>query len=112
MESFTDNDNTKERDATNLYTYMKNGDISNIKYLLLFYKKKYGKEYVPENVKIKKQYEKYNIVNKMRELDKLNNLNVGKGPKYRANLLENMQHLDALLKDGGIKFAKRILDFN
>ena len=112
LESFTDNDNTKERDATNLYTYMKNGDISNIKYLLLFYKKKYGKEYVPENVKIKKQYEKYNIVNKMRELDKLNNLNVGKGPKYRANLLENMQHLDALLKDGGIKFAKRILDFN
>ena len=112
LESFTENNNIKDRDVTNLYTYMKNGDIMNIKYLLMFYKKKYGKEYIPENVKIKKHYGKYNIVNKMKELDKLNNLNVGIGPKYRANLLENMQQLDELLKDGGLKFAKRILDFN
>ena len=61
---------------------------------------------------IKKHFEKYNIVGKMKELDKLNNLNVGKGPKYRANMLENMKALDEILKDGGIKFAKRILDFN
>ena len=112
LESFTETNNARERDVTNLYTYMKDGDIMNIKYLLLFYKKKYGKEYIPENVKIKEHYGKYNIVTKMKELDKLNNLNVGKGPKYRADLLENMQQLDELLKDGGLKFAKRLLDFN
>ena len=111
LESFTDI-NTKEKDVSNLYSYMKNGDILTINDLLSFYKKKYGKECLPENIKLKKHFGKYNIVNKMKELDKLNNLNVGKGPKYRADLLENMQRLDVLLKDGGILFAKRILDFN
>ena len=111
LESFTEN-NQKEKEVNNLYTFMKNGDLMNIKDLLNFYKKKYGKEYTPENIVIKKHFEKYNIVGKMKELDKLNNLNVGKGPKYRANMLENMKALDEILKDGGIKFAKRILDFN
>lgn len=113
LESFTEK-NPTEKDIVNLYSFMKKGNLMNIKQLLSFYKKKYGKDYVPENVikNVKKHVEKYNLVHKMNGLDKLDDLDIGKGQKYRDQLLENVKELDEQLQDGGVKFAKRILDFN
>ena len=113
LESFTEK-NQSEKDISNLYSFMKNGDLKNIRQLLSFYKKKYGKDYIPENVEknVKKVVENYNVVSKMRELDKLDNLYLGKGKKYREKLLENVKELDEQLNGGEIKFAKRILEFN
>ena len=93
---------------------MKKGNLMDVRDLMLYYKKKYGKEYEVENVinGLKKHPEPYNLVDKMNELDKLNSFVEIKDYKTRKAMLENVKVLDEQIKDGGIKFAKRILDFN
>ena len=106
--------NTKEKDIVNLYSFMKKGNLMDVRDLMLYYKKKYGKEYEVENVinGLKKHPEPYNLVDKMNELDKLNSFVEIKDYKTRKAMLENVKVLDEQIKDGGIKFAKRILDLN
>ena len=104
----------KEKDIINLYYFMKNGNLMDVRDLILFYKSKYSKEYAPENIikNLKKNREPYNIVNKMNELDKLNNFVEQKGEKERKNILENVKKLDNQMKTGAIQFVQKILNFN
>ena len=113
LESFTEK-NSKEKDIVNLYSFMKKGNLMDVKDLMIFYKKKYGKDYAPENVisGVRKHEEKYNIVGRMYELNKLNNFLEFKDGQKRKVMLENIKKLDEEIKSGGIKFTKRILDFN
>ena len=100
--------------VTNLYYFMKNGNLMDVRDLILFYKNKYSKEYAPENIikNLKKNREPYNIVNKIHELDKLNNFVEQKGEKERKNILENVKKLDNQMKTGAIQFVQKILNFN
>lgn len=111
LDSFTDKKN--EKDIFKLYTYMKNSNLMNIKELLTTYKEKYGKDYSIQNIspELKKYRDRFNIGYLIRDLNKLNNTNIAKGQKNRLKVLENMKMLDAQLKDGGMKFAKRNHDF-
>ena len=113
LDSFSEK-KQKEKDIINLYYFMKNGNLMDVRDLILFYKNKYSKEYAPENIikNLKKNREPYNIVNKMHELDKLNNFVEQKGEKERKNILENVKKLDNQMKTGAIQFVQKILNFN
>ena len=113
LESFTEK-NSKDKDIINLYTFMKKANLEDISDLVSFYKKKYNKDYEPENVisGLKKHPETYNLVNKMYELDKLNSFIKDKNHKKRKAMLENVKSLDEIIKNGGIKLLQRNLDFN
>jgi len=112
LESFTEK-NTKEKDIVNLYTFMKKANLEDVSDLMSFYKKKYNKDYEPENVisGLRKHPEPYNLVERMHELDKLNNFIKDKDDKKRKAMLENVKSLDETMKDGGIKLVQRNLDF-
>ena len=113
LESFVEK-NVKEKDINKLYSFMKKGNNSKISELLTFYKDKYGKKYEPENIQnnIQKHFEKYNIVKRIYELDELDNMTNGKDKKERKNMLNNIKVLDEKLENEGMRFMKRILDFN
>ena len=106
--------NSKEKDILNLYSFMKKGNLMDVRDLMVFYKRKYGKDYELENVisGLKKHPEPYDLVNRINELDKLNNFVEIADVKKRKAILENVKQLDEQIKNGGNKFAKRILDFN
>ena len=113
LESFTEQ-NSKEKDIIDLYSFMKKANLLDVRDLTNFYKKKYGKEYVAENVMkgVRRYIDQYNVVQRMYELDKLKYFIEDKNEKNRKTMIENIKELDEQIKNGGLKFTKRILDLN
>ena len=113
LDSFSEK-SQKEKDIINLYSFMKKGNLMDVRDLTVFYKNKYSKEYAPENIisELKKNRENYNVVNKMHELDKLNSFVELKGGKERKAILETVKKLDNQMKNGAINFVQKILDYD
>ena len=113
LDSFSEK-SQKEKDIINLYSFMKKGNLMDVRDLTVFYKNKYSREYAPENIisELKKNRENYNVVNKMHELDKLNSFVELKGGKERKAILETVKKLDNQMKNGAINFVQKILDYD